>query len=367
MSTLKSDILGATLAIISSVALFFYVVISFLHLAAVHDAPHDFSDYVHFTAQTSFDITTGHPLGRIFQNRVLGPYIIKALSFGSSDHYGTAYVCFQIVTVAIAAFLCWRLGRKYGGNNQYSLLALMLFIICFASLQSPPLLYSWDFIDIIVFIVFLDFVLSSLSLPWFLGIFAIAIFNRDSATFIALWLILDPLVRFLYQRLYVLAKAPLDWHRILAGTICIGAGLVIAELLKRNLLIEEVAPKLGSAAGLSSNLGLVQAAGLSYNLGLVQNVYFLSHALFDLKFWVVVPFLSVAIALGAKLVRLDPQRYLAVYLVELSMIVSLLLFSLFEESRVFLILIPFVVVSGVLVSASDRRRTLARDALKIQS
>ena len=175
---------------------------------------------------------------------MLGPYIIKALTFGSLD-YVHAHMLFQIVTVAIAAFLCWRLGRKYGGSDQNALLALTLFIMCFALLLSPSYIYSWDFIDIIVFVLFIDLVLSGMSLRWFLGLFAIAIWNRDSAVLIALWLILDPLVRFFFQRHFkLLPLAPLDWRRMLAGAICIAVGLLTVELLRRNLLVEEMGPKL---------------------------------------------------------------------------------------------------------------------------
>ena len=340
----KSNIVGATLAIISSTALFVYVALVFLHSAAAHGLVHDFKYFVQFTAQTSLGVTTGHPLEKLFQSRVLGPYLIKALSFGSINHYGAAYVFFQIATVAIAAFLCWRLGRKYGGSDKNALFALMLFVMCFAMLLSPPYLYSWDFIDIIVFLVFIDFVLSDLSLPWFLGLFAIAIWNRDSANFIALWLIVDPAVRFFYERRYNLPKTPLNWHRVIAGIICIGVGLLIAELLKENLLVEETGPK----------FGMTTDVGNRYNLALGRNIYFLSHPFSELKFWIAVPFIAVVISFGMKLVRLDPQRYLSIFLIELSMLLALLLAGLFGETRVFLILVPFLVISSVLVSGSSR-------------
>lgn len=295
---------------------------------------------------------------KVFQSRVLGPYIIKALAFGSLDHYAVAYFCFQIATVAIAAFLCWRLGRKYGGDDQSALQALILFLICFVWLLSPPLLYSWDLIDIIVFIVFIDFVLSESSLPWFLGLFAIATWNRDSAAFIALWLILDPIVRYLYQRQYDLPKTPLDWHRMLAGVICICTGLVIAELLKRNLFIEEVGPKLFPNSG--------TAAGNRYNLVLFRNIDFLRHVFFSyqkqfFQFWIAAPFIATAIALGAKLVRLCPHRYLSIYLIELSILAAIFLFGLINETRLYVVLIPFVVISGVLVfgSKSSGKKTVS--------
>ena len=343
MSTLKSNIFGATLAIVSSIALFWFVAFYFQL---------DFPS----TVQRSLGVATGHPEWKVFQSRVLGPYIIKALSFGLLKNYSTAYVWFQIATVAIAAFLCWRLGRKYGGDDQGALQALMLFVICFIWLLSPPLPCSWDIIDIIVFIVFIDFVLSGSSLPWFLGLFAISILNRDSADFIALWLILDALVRFFYPRRYNLSKTPFDWHRLFAGVICIGVGLIIVELLKRNLLIEEMGPKLIPNSG--------TAPGSRYNVGLFRNIDFLRHVLFNyqiqfFQFWLVAPFIAAVIALGAKLVRLDPQRYLSIYLIELSVLAAIFSFALINEMRVFVILIPFVVLSGILVFGSKNLRANA--------
>jgi hypothetical protein len=340
VSTLKSNILGATLAIISSIALFWFVTFYFQL---------DFSS----TVQRSLGVATGHPEWMVFQSRVLGPYIIKALSFSLAKNYSTAYVWFQIITVAIAAFLCWRLGRKYGGDDQSALQALMVFVICFVWLLSPPLPMSWDIIDIIVFIVFIDFILSGSSLPWFVGLFAISILNRDSACFIALWLILDALICFVFSRRYNLSKTPFDWHRLFAGAICIGVGLIIAEFLKQNLLVEEMGPKLIPNSP--------TAPGSRYNVGLFRNIDFLRHVLFNyqiqlFQFWLVAPFIAAVITLGAKLVRLDPQRYLSIYLIELSILAVLFSFAAINETRVFFILIPFVVLWGILVFSSKNLR-----------
>lgn len=321
MSEIKSNILGAILAFCSSIALF--------RLAVFVFQPENYARL----AEVSLGVTTGHPVWKMWQSRVLGPYIIKALTFGSLD-YVKAHMLFQIVTVAIAAFLCWRLGRKYGGSDQSALLALTLFVMCFALLLSPPWLYSWDFIDIIVFILFIDLVLSGMSLCWFIGLFAIAILNRDSAVFIALWLILDPLVRFIYQRQYKLAAASLDWRRMLAGALCIAVGFLTVELLTQNLLVE---------ARISAN---------SYPSRLPQNIHILRKLLtFTREFWIVVPvFLAMVTALGACVVRRDPQRYLALYLVELSIMALFFVFALLDETRIYLVLIPFVVMPAVLLS-----------------
>ena len=218
--------------------------------------------------------------------------------------------------------------------------------MCFALPLSPSYIYSWDFIDIIVFVLFIDLVLSGMSLRWFLGLFAIAIWNRESAVLIALWLILDPLVRFFFQRhLKLLPLAPLDWRRILAGAICIAVGLLTVELLRRNLLLEEMGPKLYPHSPIKS--------GTSYKIQLGYNIEFLKKSLthFSRPFWFVIPvFLAMVLVLGAYVVRRDPQRYLALYLVELSFIVALFVFGWFYETRQYLPLIPFVVMPAVLLS-----------------
>ena len=324
MSNIKSNILGAILAFFSSIALCGLVAFIF-----------DSANYAR-DAENSLGVTTGHPNWKMWQSRVLGPYFIKALTFGSLD-YVKAHILFQIITVAIAAFLCWRLGKKHGGSDQSALLALTIFVMCFALVLRPPWLYSWDFIDIIVFILFIDFVMSGKSLPWFIGLFAIAIWNRESALLIALWLILDPLVRFFYQRRYKLHSNPLDWQRMLAGAICIATGLVTVELLNRNLLVE---------AYVSED---------SYRILLPQNIDDLKSSLthFNRYFDIVVPaFLATVIALGACAVRRDPQRYLALYLVMLSYMALLFVLGVLMETRVYLALIPFVVMAVVLLSHS---------------
>lgn len=328
-STTRSNILGAALAIVASVGLFWLVIYEFKYV-----------NYLR-SVDGSLGVVTGHPVWKTFQDRVLAPYIVKALSFGSLEHYVVAHIFFQLVTVAIAAFLCWRLGRKYGGSDLCALFALTVFVLCFVALLLPPWLYSWDFIDMIVFAVFIEFVLSGRSLLWFVGLFAVATWNRDSADFIALWLITDALVRNLYQRRQGLAQAALDWRRIVAGIVCIGIGLVIAELLRRNLLIEEMAPKLYPDNPI--------VAGHRYNLVLPLNIAFLEHPLRTGSPLIVIAFLTATIWLGAAFARLDPQRHLTLFLLELAMVAALFLFGRFNEPRIFLFLIPFVVISAVMV------------------
>jgi hypothetical protein len=75
-----------------------------------------------------------------------------------------------------------------------------------------------------------------------------------------------------------------------------------------------------------------------------------SLTVFDYQFWFILPaFWVLIVTLGLKFALRDTQRYLALYLVQLAMLAALLIFSWFTETRVYLILIPFVVIYVVLL------------------
>ncbi|HUE19440.1 MAG TPA: hypothetical protein VMQ63_06670 [Stellaceae bacterium] len=62
-------------------------------------------------------VLTGHPLWRVFQSRLLGPYLVAAIEqMVHSPRY--AFALFSIVALAIARFIAWRLGRKIGGEAR---------------------------------------------------------------------------------------------------------------------------------------------------------------------------------------------------------------------------------------------------------
>ena len=324
---IRSTIVGVSLAAIVSAALFAIVMFVFSR-----------ADYLQ-SVDASFGVTTGHPVWKTFQGRVLAPYIIKAMALGSPAHYVAAHMAFQFIAVALAAFLLWRLGRKIGGNEQSGIFALALFVMSFVALLRPPCLYSWDFVDLIVFTLFIDFVLSNRPLSWFIGLFAVATWNRDSANFIALWLMIEPVLRALRQRLKDGVMPALDWWRMLAGVACVAAGLIIAELLRRNLLIEEMAPKYFPDNPV--------VAGHRYNFVLPINIEYLRHSLFSQTALTVLSFLAITVWLGAAAARRDPQRGLPLFAIELALIAATLGFGIIYEPRVFVPLIPFFVVSAV--------------------
>jgi hypothetical protein len=115
----KSDLCGAGLAAFCALAQFRLTIIVFQ------------ADYSR-SVEAARGVVIGRPHWRIYQSRVLAPYIIQGLShlFGS---YPGGYVVFSIAALAVAGFVAWRLGEGLGkGEMETALLAFVISQAAFA-------------------------------------------------------------------------------------------------------------------------------------------------------------------------------------------------------------------------------------------
>jgi hypothetical protein len=292
-----------------------------------------FGDSYDFSVEASRGVLDGRPHWRVFQNRVLGPLVVAGLERLTRDPR-QAYMLFTVVALTVAGGLAWRLGARLGRSP---LAALCLFEVLFAGLLTRPWLYAWDFVGLVIFFVFVEAVLAARPWPWFVALFAVAIFNRESAEFIALWMVLDPVAR--HAR-----GARFDRAMALAGLACFAVGIGVVEALRRALLVEEVGPRLFPEAAaqrgpevhyrLAENLAALRAAPNFENL-------------------VVVYFLALLVLLVVRLAFHDPPRLVGLALVHLGLLAALVLFGSIFETRIYLEFVP-VAVAGVLLLAPDR-------------
>jgi hypothetical protein len=302
-------------------------------------------DYWH-SAAADAAVTTGHPIWLVFQNRVLGPWLIQGLAVVFPT-YRQAHAAYTFLTLALAGFLAWRFGLRHGGSAQSALLALVVFETSYTLLLSPLWLYAWDNLDVIFFFLLVDFVLSRAPLAWFVGLYAVAIFNRDSAQFIALWMMVDPCVRWLLGPRGKNAP-PFAARRFAAGAACAVAGAVVIEILRRTLLVEEIGPAL-----FPGNM----PPHARYAVMLSRNLADIGQVVTHLHHWHWLPilfFLALAAGLAVILAWRNPARYLSLGLVELALIGALLVFALTFETRVYLELIPFIVLAAVALTTPEK-------------
>ncbi len=286
-------------------------------------------------------VLSGHPHWRAFQPRVLGPLLIELTSLVFPS-FLAAHVFYSIVTVAIMGFLAWRLGWRLGGTVGSALLALFIFEASFAFLLSPPWLYAWDYLDIIVFLVFVDFVVAGKPWPWFTCLLAVGILNRQTTAFVAVWMIFEALSRWHFGR-KDRRPAPLDRTLLAAGIAGLALAVAIDEAITHMLFIEEIGPKIFTDVG-PEQAGQFQKFQLFVNLPIVWRS--LTQFQYALPFLILI-FLVLCVALAVALMRVD-RRYVALGLTFIAMVLADFAYGHFTETRVYVELIPLVVL-GVLV------------------
>jgi hypothetical protein len=298
----------------------------------------------------SLGIVDGHPAWRLFQSRVLGPYLVLGLSY-LLPSFPLAHVAYSIVAVAVAGYLAFRLGRVHGGDLKSALLTLILFEATFSYLLSQPWLYSWDYIEIIAFFVFVDFVLAARSWRWFAGLYLVAIFAHDYAQFIALWLVLDPLCRWGLGRLKRTPAAPLDRAKLIAGLVLLPLGMAILESLRRTLMIQEMGPinftDLGNRPPDGTLFGIALFDNLRGAMGALLAIGNLSMPLVVPLFWI------LAVALAARLAWRFPIPLLGLALTYGAMAAAELMFAQLFETRTLVAFIPLVVGATLLLCGRD--------------
>ena len=296
-------------------------------------------------AEAANGVVIGMPHWRSYQSRILGPYMAEAFSklFPS---YLSAHVFVSIGALTIAGFFAWRLGRTLANHLMGAALSFTTFHILFAFCLTLPWIYIWDYLSVAIFSAFVLFVIRERSWRWFAGLFAIAIFNRENALFIALWMIIDPVVRHVLGRRKLITMQPVDRSMIAAGVFCVASGLALTEFLRRALLVREVGYELFRDAP-ETHFSMVQ-------LQLFNNFGSLIHALTTLDYnmqFVIVAMVLMMVGAAVYMACVDPLRWAGLGLVQLTIVFAILLVGVLPETRLYVELIPFL-TSAVVVAAA---------------
>jgi hypothetical protein len=286
-------------------------------------------------------IVHGEPPWPIFQSRVLGPYIVHALGVLTGQPPPAAYAIFAVLTLFATGLCVFKLGRALDDTQRPPMISFLAFQGGLIVLLPCIWLYSWDLISLIVFAVFNYLVVAGARWRTYAALVAAALLNHELTLAIALWMLLDPLVKRLFVRPSARAFK-FDRAMAIAGAVLLVAGGALLVALRRLLLVRVVPPP--DAAATQS------AFGGNLHLTLLQNAEALSRS-FTLSpqagYPFVVPaFILAVIVLAVRLAYLDVARFGALALVTLAMVASFLCFGLVFETRVLLPLVPFIAMHG---------------------
>ncbi len=276
----------------------------------------------------------------IYQSRVLGPYAVHLLGeLLGSKAWGFFALMLACLTAANLIFL--KVLKEFEPPYRYVGL-LMLQLLIAVSLNSSWL-YPWDLCSLVLFSCFLLLVARDAPTWQFVALFAVAVFNRESALFMALWLMAQPVCTWWLSRSGGASVQPsLQVSRMVVGLVLLLAGLGLISFLRQYLLVREVGPELWN---------LHELAGKSVHWKHDYNFKFLRLTLTGRGTDVdaVLPYLyGLAFVLLWRVVRVEPSRWLALVLDHAMMLVAIYFVAVLPETRVFMELAPFLAFAGVL-------------------
>jgi hypothetical protein len=286
-------------------------------------------------------VVHGEPPWRMFQSRVLGPYLVHAVAVLTRRELPEAYAWIALALLFATGLAVLVMTRGLRDPERPALGSFLVFYAGFFVLLPCIWLYVWDLIALLVFWMFQAFVMRRP--PWwaFVVLFAFAVLNHELGLAIAGWMTLDPLVRWLAGRRHA-RHATFDRASFLAGVASIAAGIGLIESLRRALLVH-LSPPAGASELAPNDLGEVHLT-LGQNGEAIARSFTLAPG--DTYQFVVPLFLLAVVVLAIRLWILDAARYGALALMTLAMVASFLCFGLVLETRVLMPLVPFVAMHG---------------------
>ena len=291
-------------------------------------------------------VLIGEPHWRVFQSRLLGPYLVEAASV-VFDTFLKAHVFCSVVLLALAGYLMLvRLTHLYRDSIR-ALLGYSVFFFLFVFCVNSPWLYIWDLVDVVLFVLFCDFVAHRRDYRFFVALFVVAVFNRQSAFYIALWMMIDPLVKSVLDRARGLRGGRFDFKMAVSGVVLLGAGVALVEYLQSTLLVREVGPSL---------VGQVEGAGPRFHFLLLDNLSRLWKALISFRVamsFLIPLFIVFYLAFCGWVASRNPRANLGVATVHALLLASTVVFVFAFETRVYLVLLPFVAFNLWPIASDD--------------
>jgi hypothetical protein len=292
-------------------------------------------------------VIQGHPHWVLYQSRVLGPYSVEFISLFVGD-FLSSHSMFIILMTATSGILIFLLvHREYGRDTAWA--AFFLLNLLFAVCNNKHWLYTWDYWDIVIFLTFTYFVLSGKNWVWFLTLFSIAVFNRESALFIAFWMILDPIMKYYFRK----EPSQFNWKMFISGVGAGAVGFVIILNLRYLLLVEETMLKFSDLTPKSQF-----HFQLWHNLAYVRNLIVAPCSLNETMHWlasgtcapepdlVVLAFLLAVLILALVLALRDPRCFAGLGLTYVALTAAIFLFGTLAETRELLEFVPFLALGS---------------------
>ena len=187
-------------------------------------------------SNATYGVITRKPDWIAYQNRLLGPYIVYIISL-TGISYLSAFKVFELLIIVIQNLVLFILLLKINIPHRRSLAYVVLFSFAFICFQDYGF-YTWDSIDVILFTLFSWGILKGKPATYFVLLFFVSIFNRESAFFISLYIIINSFCINLSngstKKLYLASRA-----KLVTGSFLTIAGIIYTKLIRDYLFISQ--------------------------------------------------------------------------------------------------------------------------------
>lgn len=281
----------------------------------------------HITAevQAAQGVLSGYPHWRLYQSRLLGPLLVRGLARITHNPFAWAYDAVTSSLLLLANALCYQLFFLLGRSRRLAWGYTFAYAGLFVVLQDTKWLYLWDYVDLVTLLCFAYLVFTRTNLVLLSALFLVELLNREAATFIGLWIMMQAVRIPAGDSVKRLTFSPVP---LLVGGGLIAGGVLWTHWIRNRLFIAQT-----------------QHAREIYVLGdqlwkAPSNLAALFHP-FAAGTLVALIVVSVLVALLAQPGALPGEKKVKVAVLLAVMLVCVFLFALISETRVWFEFVPF--------------------------
>lgn len=185
-------------------------------------------------ALISDSVLQGKVYNCAFQNRLIGPLAVRAIQTFLGLSVPKSYFIFILLMLPVTNIILFMLFYRLSRDENVSLRYLLYLILSFILLQDNDYFYSWDVVGLLLFSLFAFGIFMRRSTSFFIFLFTVAIFNKEDALFIPLWLIIDAFALEGKKRFKSYVQ---DYQKLGIGMILILAGAGFIKYIRAKLWV----------------------------------------------------------------------------------------------------------------------------------
>lgn len=305
-------------------------------------------DWEHL-AQAAAGVIEGKPHWRAYQNRLLGPYVVQALTFFGPP-YKIALLLVTALILMIHHLILYACLRRVPVAPWASVLLVFTWSFIFVAFLDRRWFYIWDVIDLVVFtpVAFL-IVFSQRPALIMLG-FPVALLNRESALFLPVAYMIREGMRCIAHRATFSDLRLVAWKLVAASGLVIG-GALYTKYIRDALFVEQLSGGIDAANALLGN-----------HFYLVSNVRGLLFSNFKSVYGIFSLTIVIACAYMAHVFAATRDEKVRAGVIFFVLLVNILAFGMITETRMLFPLISltmFIMLAHIRSAHGEEARLFA--------